>query len=110
MFIAAKTLARLAFAATLAGTGALAAEEPAAIDFSKYMSHSATLAAVVTAMSMLEPCSEPLAFTDEVIESYETVELTITCQGGENGEAAIIVRFLMLENGFLAPQSFEFAA
>jgi hypothetical protein len=129
MFPAAKRVAAAVFAASLLIQPALAQEqeqedsqagtpeesqeapmESAPVDFAKYMVHSATLAAVVTAISMVEPCSVPIQFEEIVVESYETLELIVTCNSGQfEDEGSVIVRFLMLEGGVLVPQSYELA-
>lgn len=83
-----------------AGT-AVAAEA----DFSRYAGSSATLSAVVTAVSLVEPCEGEITFAEEVIDSYQVVELTVSCSDSDTSRA-VILRFDMLEGGGLRPASF----
>ncbi len=84
-----------------AGT-AVAAEA----DFSRYAGSSATLSAVVTAVSLVEPCEGEITFAEEVIDSYQVVELTVSCSSDSDTSRAVILRFDMLEGGGLRPASF----
>ncbi len=83
--------------------GAATAAEP---DFSRYASSSATLSAVVTAVALVEPCEGDITFAEEVIDSYQVVELTVACSSDADASRSVILRFDMLEGGGLRPASF----
>lgn len=72
----------------------------------RYAGSSTTLSAVVTAVTMVEPCDGDITFREEVIESYQVVELTVACSSDEDGARTIVLRFDMLEGGGLKPASF----
>lgn len=96
-------------AAVPCGSAALAQDGAESIDFSRYAASAATLTAVASAASLVSPCSVPLSYTEIIEESYAVLELTVACLGEEDEEAAVILRFDMLDNGTLLPQSYEFA-
>ncbi len=102
-------LAALFMTATALSVSSLAAQDTEPFDFAKYAASSATLSAIATAVSLVEPCGQPLSYTEEIIESYGVVELTVACIGDGDEEAAVILRFDIQENGYLIPQSFELA-
>jgi len=99
------------FAIAFAGAPATGQEEgeEGAFDFYKYAAHPATLSAVSAAASLLGPCPGPLQYSEFVQESYGTVELTVSCQFDDESEAAVILRFDILDHGYLLPKSFEYA-
>ena len=74
-----------------------------AFDFSKYADSSANLTAVATAVSLVEPCSGKISFSEATIESYDTVELTVACEEAKK----VVLRFEILEGGKLRPASFD---
>ncbi len=75
-------------------------------DLLRYAGSSATLSAVVTAVSLVEPCEGDVTFAEEVIESYQVVELTVACSSDSDTARTVILRFDMLEGGGLRPASF----
>ena len=85
-------------------TAAATAAETA--DLSRYAGSSATLSAVVTAMALVEPCDGAITFAEEVIESYQVVELMVACSSDADNSRSVILRFDMLEGGKLKPASF----
>ena len=82
------------------------AAEAAETDLSRYAQSSATLSAVVTAISLVEPCDGEIALAEEVIESYQVVELMVSCSSDSDDSRTVILRFDMLEGGGLRPASF----
>ena len=75
-------------------------------DFKRYAGSSTNLSAVATAVSMVEPCEGDITFSEEVIESYQVVELTVGCSSDGDTSRAVILRFDMLEGGGIRPASF----
>ena len=72
----------------------------------RYAGSSSTLSAVVTAITMVEPCEGEIIFREEVIESYNVVELNVSCSSDEDASRSVILRFDILEDGGLKPASF----
>lgn len=78
------------------------------IDWSRYTSHSTTLSAVVSGLSMLEPCTVPITFNETI--KGDKVRLVITCPGGEDEEASAIIDFYVVpKTKILFPEKFSFA-
>lgn len=92
----------IAVALACAGSAASAADA----DLSRYAKSSANLSAVAAAVSLVEPCEGNITFQEAVIESYQVVELTVTCDSDTDDSRTVILRFDMLEGGGLKPASF----
>lgn len=100
-----KLVIALAIPALATTVAALPANAQSGVDFTKYTASSATLGAVTTAVSMVEPCEGTISFAEEIVESYGVVELTVSCTGGAKANP-VILRFDMLDGGKLRPASF----
>jgi hypothetical protein len=75
-------------------------------DLSRYAGSSSNLSAVVTAITLVEPCEGDITLSEEVIDSYQVVELTVACSSDADDTRTVILRFDMLEGGGLRPASF----
>ncbi|MEM7215943.1 MAG: hypothetical protein AAF423_10410 [Pseudomonadota bacterium] len=76
------------------------------VDFSQYAQSPAALSAIASAVSAAGGCSVPLTF-EETKSDGERV-LGVRCQGTEDDEVSIFIRFM--DDGFsLLPVSFEYA-
>lgn len=99
-----KTILVLSFGCISATTNAAYADE---IKWDKYMQSAAVVSTIATAISMVDPCSVPLEFT-ETIENNK-VKLFVNCFGNEEDEATAIIEFNQFDGGLLMPGKFDFA-
>lgn len=77
------------------------------IDWSKYMTRSAVVSAIASAMSSVENCSVPLTFSETKEDGK--VKLAINCFGNEEDEASSFIEFDDYGDGLLVPNRFMFA-
>ena len=75
-------------------------------DLTRYAGSSSNLSAVVTAITLVEPCDGGITLLEEVIESYQVVELIVACSSDQDDSRTVVLRFDMLEGGGLRPASF----
>ncbi len=87
----------LSFAAPAAAAG---------VDFSRYFKSSTALAAVTSAVSILEPCDTPIQYTEEV--SKEMVVLTAKCPATGGESISVKISFQQDEEGNLFPDTFDY--
>lgn len=99
-------LKTLIAAAGVTAVAALPAAAEVITGLERYAGSSSTLSAVVTAITMVEPCEGEIIFREEVIESYQVVELTVSCSSDQDASREVILRFDMLEGGKLKPASY----
>ena len=80
------------------------------VDWSKYMTRSAVVSAIASAMSAVENCSVPLTFSESV-DSTEgrKITLAINCFGKEDEEASSFIEFDDYGDGLLIPSRFFLA-
>lgn len=76
------------------------------VDLSRYFKSSTALAAVASAVSILEPCEKPIQFSEKV--EAEAVTLTATCPPSDGDAISVNVSFQMDESGTLFPDSFDY--
>jgi len=48
---------------------------------------------------MVEPCEGKITFREEVVESYQVIELLVACSDGDEMTKGVMLRFDMLEGG-----------
>lgn len=105
-----KPVSSLLMGALVCGT-AIAASTVASvaadkIDFSRYFKSSTSLAAVSSAVSILEPCDTPIAFSEDV--DKESVTLTAVCKSSDGESISVKLSFQRDESGHLFPDSFDY--
>ncbi len=86
----------------LVATSANAAD----VDYSRYFKSSAALSAVASALSILEPCEKPIAFSETTEES--AVKLKATCPATDGEAITVELSFQSDEAGNLFPDSFDY--
>ena len=101
-----KRLCTIVAVAGISFTGSNFTASAADIDWSKYFQNSATVSSVAAAMSLVESCSVPLSFEEK--SEGGKVQLSVSCQGGEDEAATAIIEFDDL-GGVLVPAKFYLA-
>lgn len=100
-----KSAIRLTFAAALIGFAATPGHS-ADVNWAKYMTLSANVSAIASALSLVDGCSKPLVVTET--KEGDTVRLQFDCKASEDEEASSIVVFDVFGDTVL-PSRFEFA-
>ena len=90
----------------LFATSSYVAAESRQIDFDRYGQSPAVMAAIVSGLASVSPCSGPIRYWED--REGDRVILNIQCNGNEDDEANAIITFRDYGE-FLLVESFEFA-
>jgi hypothetical protein len=94
----------LAVAAIVASPASVFAED---IQWSKYMTSSAIVSAIASALAQVDSCSEPVAVEEQRVGGK--LQLSFTCSANEDEEATSVIEFEQFGDGILVPGRFYFA-
>lgn len=77
------------------------------IKWSVYMQSAANVAAIASAVALVDGCSKPLKI-EETVDKHKR-QLAFTCPGGEDEEGTAIIEFESFGDGVLVPSKFSIA-
>ena len=83
-----------------------AASWAADVDYSRYFKSSTALSAVASAISILEPCENPISYAEKVEDDSVTFSATCKSSGGE--AITVNINFQRDETGELFPDTFDY--
>ncbi|NNE24085.1 MAG: hypothetical protein HKN11_15890 [Rhizobiales bacterium] len=102
-------LSAVALVCVICWTTGFGRADAAEIDWSQYLQSASVVAAIASAVSMVDKCSKKPLLIEELKPSADKRVLVFTCDSTEDEQASGIIHLQRFGNGPWLPDRFDFA-